>query len=123
MGAHRSPPRPVSLRPLSQKQRRWFWIFLTAGLVIVVTGWIITIRQVTFSSFPVIRSQVDKGLEKASSGLQEVGSSVEEKQSVFSETLEDVQKGYQQEKERQQQEEQTISPDSDLQELEKENLQ
>jgi hypothetical protein len=108
---------------MNQKQRRWFWIFLTAGVVIVVMGWIVTIRQVASSSFPVIRSQVDKGLEKASSGLQDAESSVEEKQSVFSEALEEAQKGYQQEKERQQQEEQTISPDSDLQELEKENLQ
>ena len=123
MGAHRSPPAPVSLRPMNQRQRRWFWIFLAVGAVIVVMGWVVTIRQVISSSLPGIRLQVDKGLEKASSGLQEVGSSVEEKQSVFSEAFEEAQKGYQQEKERQQQEEQTISPDADLQELEKENPQ
>ena len=89
----------------------------------MVTGWILTITQVVSSSFPGIRSQLDKGLEKASSGLQEVESSVEEKQSAFSDTFEEIQKGYQQEKERQQQEEQIISPDSDLQDLEKENPQ
>ena len=68
----------------------------------MMIGWVVTLRQVASSSFPVIRSQVDKGLEKASSGLQDVESSAEEKKSVFSEALEEAQKGYQQEKERQQ---------------------
>jgi len=102
MGARRSLPRPISLRPMNQKQRRWFWVFLTAGVVIVAMGWIVTISQVVSSSLPGIRLQMDKGLEKASNELKNVESSVEEKQSTFSEALEEAQKGYQQEKERQQ---------------------
>lgn len=114
MRAHRSPPpRPVSLRPMNQRQRRWFWVFLGVGIVIVVIGWLVTIRQVASSTLPSIRSQVDKGLEKASDGLKDVESSVEEKQATFSDALEEAQKGYEQEKERLQQEE-TISSDSDL---------
>ncbi len=114
MRAHRpSPPKPISLRPLNKRQRRWFWVFLGVGIVIVVIGWLVTIRQVASSTLSSLRSQVDKGLEKASDGLKDVESSVEEKQSTFSDALEEAQKGYQQEKERLQQEEATSS-DSDL---------
>src|SRR3989338_8635749 len=98
-----SRPKPVSLRPMNQKQRRWFWGFLIAGIMVVFIGWILTIRQLASSIFPGIRSQVDVGLEKASNRLQGVESSVQEKESDFSEAFEQVQKGYQQEKERQQQ--------------------
>ena len=97
-------PKPFLLRPMDARRRRWFKILVFLAVVIVVIIWGVTIHRVLSVDFSRVRSQIDTGIEKASSGLRETTDSVQNNASVVSEVFDQAKGAYQQEKERQEQE-------------------
>ena len=92
-------PKPQSLRPLSAKHRRWFWILMAVGALIIVTGWLLTIKNL-LADVPTIQSSIQAGVSQAAEEIEEADLKPDGLNEV-EEALQALQAGYEIEKQRQ----------------------
>lgn len=94
-------PKPQSLRPLSAKHRRWFWILMFAGVAIVVAGWLLTIRDL-MADVPTIKTSLEGRVDQAVEEIQDAQLDPGEQVDEAAEAFEALKEGYEAEKQRQQ---------------------
>ncbi|HLD21180.1 MAG TPA: hypothetical protein VJB64_03720 [Patescibacteria group bacterium] len=93
-------PKPQSLRPLSVKHRRWFLVLMFAGIVIIATGWLLTIRDLA-ADIPAIKTSIEEGVDQAVEEIQDARLDPGEQVDEAAEAFEALKDGYEAEKQRQ----------------------
>ena len=92
-----SPPRPVSLKPWTRKQRLWFFVVLALGVGVIALSWVVTLRQALSSSVPEIRQQFQEHIDEASQRIEEAGINPGKGVAEFSDAVETAKQAYQEE--------------------------
>jgi len=95
-----SRPKPQSLRPLSVKHRRWFMALMFVGVVIIATGWFLTIRGL-MAEVPAIKTSIEEGVDQAVEEIQDVRLDPGEQIDQATQAFEALKEGYEAEKQRQ----------------------
>jgi hypothetical protein len=93
-------PKPQSLRPLSSAQRRWFWVLMILGFILIAVGWSFTIRGLR-NSVPEISSSLQEGVTQASEKIEETQIDPEAKINQAERIFQILQQEYKAEHERQ----------------------
>ena len=86
--------------------KRWFWVLMGLGIIAIVIGWSITIRDIVSAQAPVIREEISEKIEQAAGQVGKKGGAVIEAFSDISQTIDTIEEAYYAEKEQQEQSQQ-----------------
>lgn len=71
-------PKPVSLRPISHKQKMWLYGFMILFVVVIIIGWYLTVGKIISQSFAEIQQNANKTISTAKEKVVENGNPIDE---------------------------------------------
>lgn len=80
--------------------KRWFWVLMGIGIVAIVIGWSITIRDIISDHAPLIREEISEKIGEAAGMIEQKGGVVIDASSDMSQTIQQIEEAYNAEKER-----------------------